>query len=60
MKIHLFILGPIILLEFCEPSLKDWLKSNDKVTDEVEDNMINFSTDVARGMSHLHQNGVSK
>ena len=51
--------GPIILLELCEQSLKDWLKKLEKITDEAEDNMINFCTDVARGMSHLHENGVS-
>lgn len=50
--------GPIILLELCEQSLKDWLKKTEKINDAEEDNMINFCTDIARGMSHLHENEI--
>ena len=56
----LYYVGPIILLELCDQSLTSWLKKIQKVTDDVEDNMINFCTDIARGMSHLHETGVSK
>ena len=53
-------LGPHILLELCDETLRDWLKNIGTVTDELEDNMVNFCTDIARGMKHLHQNQVGR
>ena len=49
---------PVILLELCNSTLKDWLKSVPKVTEEVEDSMINFTTHIAKGLAHLHANHV--
>ena len=47
--------GPMILMEHCtDGKLSDWLKNQSKVTSDVEDSMINFTIQVAAGMTHLH------
>ena len=47
--------GPIILLENCDLGpLIDWLKKTQKVTGDVEDQMVTFMTHAAHGMRHLH------
>ena len=48
-------------MELCDETLKDWIAkvAKRKVTDEDEDNMINFCSHIAKGMAHLHAHEVS-
>ncbi len=50
--------APMILLEKCESPLKSWLKEQDMVNEEVQDAMIDFTTDIARALKHLHDSNV--
>jgi len=54
-----YLLAPAMLLEHCDQPLQDWLKSIKHVTPDVLDNMLKYSLDIARGMDHLTNNGVS-
>ena len=44
----------MILLEKCDTPLKSWLREQDRVNDDVLDAMIDFTTDIARALKHLH------
>lgn len=54
----MMVLGPVMVLEHCSMSLKDWLKNNKRVTSEVLENMLTFTLNIARGVEHLHENNV--
>ena len=51
---------PLLVLELCDQTLKEWLTklAKHKIQDEDEDNMINFACHIAKAMAHLHQNEV--
>ena len=53
-----FYLAPVMLLELCDMSLKDWLQDNEKMTPEVMENMLNFTRNIAQGVQHLHSQDV--
>ncbi len=46
----------MMLLQKCDMTLKAWLKeqAKDKITDDVQDAMIDFTIDIAKAMKHLH------
>ena len=51
---------PVMLLELCDKGpLLEWLKNIVKVTGDVEDEMVQFTTHIALGMQHLHEHDVS-
>ena len=51
--------GPMLLLEHCnQGTLLDWLKAVVKVTGDVEEQMNEFTQQVATGMKHLHDTDV--
>jgi hypothetical protein len=50
--------GPIMLLELCEISLKDWLASLRSVSTDDLEIMLVFTLDIARGVEHLHANKI--
>jgi len=50
--------GPIMLLEFSDLTLKEWLSNVGKVTTDVLENMLNFTTHIASGMEFLHSKNI--
>jgi len=50
--------GPIMLLEFCDLTLKGWLSNVGKVTTDVLENMLNFTSHIASGMEFLHSKNI--
>jgi len=54
-------LGPMMVLEYCEISLKDWLggiKSINTLNSDVLEDMSIFTMNIANGVKHLHENQV--
>ncbi|KAI0220746.1 Tyrosine-protein kinase csk-1 [Lamellibrachia satsuma] len=50
---------PILLFELCDLGrLNDWLAAQTQLTEELQDNMITFSLQIARGMKHLHAHKI--
>ena len=59
MYLSVRVAGPIMAMEMCEESLKDWLsKRPDLSTDDLEA-ILGFSLNIARGVEHLHSQKVS-
>lgn len=50
--------SPVMLLEFCDKPLKDWLSEISKVDSEVFEDMLSFVLQIARGVQHLHDQGI--
>lgn len=50
--------GPVIVLEYCEMSLKDWLSKVRKVDSDALEEMMNFISNIASGVKFLHENDV--
>ena len=44
-----FFAAPVMLLEYCDISLKDWLNNITKVTTDELENMLTFSLNIAYG-----------
>ena len=54
----LAITAPILFFEHCdEGNLLTWVRETRNVTDEIEDQMINFAIHIAEGMHHMHHQG---
>lgn len=50
--------GPIMLLELCEYTLKDWLASKQHIDSEDLETILGFTMNIARGVQHLHSCNV--
>jgi serine/threonine protein kinase len=50
--------GPVLLLEYCEKTLSDWLKEIRTVDADVLESMLGFSLNIAAGMEHLHTHNI--
>ena len=49
-----------MLFELCDlGTLGNWLLGHNKVTEDLEDKMITFSLQVARGLQQLHEHKVT-
>ena len=46
--------GPMMLLELCDMSLKDWLENLSSISLDDTENMLTFALNIARGVEHLH------
>jgi len=51
--------GPVMLLEVCEATLKDWLSENRTVTADMLEDILIFALDIARGVEFLHRQQVN-
>lgn len=58
----LFVVGPVMVLEFCEMGqLDSWLlKQNGKADEETMEKLYRFSRDIACGMSYLASKKVRR
>lgn len=46
--------GPIMVLEMCEESLKDWLGRRSSMNTDDLEALLGFALNIARGVEHLH------
>jgi len=53
------VAGPIIVLELCDQSLKDWLGSRQSLNTDDLEALLGFALNIARGVQHLHSHKVS-
>jgi serine/threonine protein kinase len=49
---------PVMLLELCDKTLKDWLSEIIAVDAEVLEDMLSFTLHIARGVQHLHDQKI--
>jgi len=49
---------PVMLLELCDKTLKDWLSEISAVDAEILEDMLSFTLHIARGVQHLHDQKV--
>lgn len=49
---------PVMLLELCDKTLKDWLSEISTVDAEVLEDMLSFTLHIARGVQHLHDQKI--
>jgi len=56
--IHVFS-GPVMLLELCDMTLKDWLSDNSTVTADILEDMSIFVLHIARAVEFLHSQQVA-
>jgi len=52
------VAGPIMVLEMCEESLKNWLSQRSSLTTDDLEAFLGFSLNIAHGVEHLHSNKV--
>eukprot|EP00918_Siedleckia_nematoides_P037137 GHVU01080594.1.p1 GENE.GHVU01080594.1~~GHVU01080594.1.p1 ORF type:complete len:104 (+),score=14.78 GHVU01080594.1:382-693(+) len=52
--------GPMMVMEYCADSLKEWLSRNKgmQLDGNTEECLITFSSDIAKGVAELHRHGV--
>ena len=48
----------MIVMEYCDMTLKSWLMKISDVSPDIFDDMLSFAVNISRGMEHLHENGV--
>jgi len=51
--------GPIMVLEMCDESLKDWLARRPSMNIDDLEALLGFALNIARGVEHLHSHKVS-
>ena len=59
-KAFFICLGPMMVLEYCEISLKDWLNGIENINSNVLEDMSIFTMNIANGVKHLHENQVRR
>ena len=51
--------GPMMLLEFCDTTLKEWLNEKSSLTATMLDEMLLFALNIASGVEFLHSKNVT-
>jgi len=53
------VTGPMLLLELCNTTLKEWLNDNSSLTVAMLDDMLLFALNIASGVEFLHSKRVT-
>jgi len=51
--------GPMMLLELCDTTLKEWLNNKSPLTVTMLDDMLLFALNIASGVEFLHSKHVT-